>query len=198
MGLLPPNLGAYGTSSSELWGRDGEDYTVTIKDSAGTSIFQYDDILLPISPGFTTKIKTADESLTSTTLADDTHLKNWVLTANTYYTIDGYLVAAAAGATQDLKIDFVVDNAVQSSNYTYVAVDATTAGTVDAGENQAITAATTIDIDGTANVAIIIKGWIFTNASSNTNLDLQVAQGTDSGTTTLKAGSWLRFEPASS
>jgi hypothetical protein len=189
-------LNARGEPPNQLWGQDSEDYQVIIKNSAGSSVYNWTGIRLPRGR-MLSKIKTAAQTLTTTTLADDDHLVNYILKANSFYAIEGHLYATADAASRDLKIDFVVDNAVQDSSYVYVAVDAATAGTVDAGEVQAITSAVTIDIDGTSDVGVFIRGFIYTNASNETNLDLQVAQGTDAGTTTLKRGSWLKFEPLS-
>lgn len=188
-------LDARGEPTTQLWGRDGEDYKVILKDSEGSTIYTLDEIRLPLGLTNVSKVKTADESLTTTTLANDTHLINWSLEANTYYKLTGFLVATATGATQDLRLDFVVDNALQDSNYSYLALDAATGTTVDAGDVQIITDPTTIDIDGASDVGITLNGFLFTNASFATNLDLQVAQGTDSGTTTLKKGSWIKIEP---
>lgn len=189
-------LDSRGEPSTQLWGRDGEDYKIILKDSSGSTIYTLDEIRLPLGSGNQIKkVKTADESLTDTTLASDTHLQNFTLSANTYYSVDGFLLVAAAGASQDLKIDIITAEAEQDSQYTFISVDAGSALTVDQGETQSAATDTTIDVDGTSNVGIIIRGFVFTNALTSSTYDLRVAQGTDSGTTTLKKGSWLKFEP---
>ena len=143
-----------------------------------------------------TKFKTADESLTSSTLADDTHLKDWVLQPDTYYRFEGYLKVSAAGATEDLEIDITTDNAFQEECYSWITVDAGTALTVDEGETQALTTAVAIiDIDGTALVGILLKGFVLTHATSACNVDIQFARQAGSGTVTVSKGSWASFTP---
>jgi len=189
-------LDSRGEIATQLWGRDGEDYKVILKDSAAATIYTIDEIRLPITSTSTTRIKTADETLTDDVLANDTHLIDWSLKANTYYILEGFLLATSSATAQDIQVKFVVDNAVQDSAYTYVAMDAATANTVDGGDVQTIGTAYNIDIDGTSDIGINFHGFVFTHASAETNLDFQIAQGTDAGTSTLKKGSWIRLTPA--
>jgi hypothetical protein len=143
-----------------------------------------------------TKFKTADEALTSTTLANDTHLIDWVLQPNTYYRFEGYLKVNASAATKDLEIDIVTDNAFQEDCYTWISVDAGNALAVDQGETSALTAAVAnIDIDGTGLVGILIKGFVLTHATLACNVDFQFANQAGSGTVTVQKGSWASFTP---
>ena len=189
-------LNSRGEPETELWGRDGEDYTLVVKDSAGSTVQTITDVRLPLGTTSSIRVKTADESLITATLAVDTHLTGWVVQPATYYSIEGYLLVTADAASRDMDMKFQFTNAPQDSSYTYIAVDATTAKTVDEGAVQAATATVAdIDIDGTADVGIIIRGFIFTHATSSASIDFMAAQGTDAGTTTLKKGSWIKIEP---
>lgn len=189
-------LDSRGESSAEFWGRDGEDYKVVLKDSSGSTIWTIAETRLPIGTTSVSKVKTADESLITATLQVDDHLTGWVVLPATYYSIEGYLLVTADAASRDLDMKFQFTNAPQDSSYTYIAVDATTAKTVDEGEVQAATATVSdVDIDGTADVGVIIRGFIFTHATSSASIDFMTAQGTDAGTTTVKKGSWIKIEP---
>jgi hypothetical protein len=143
-----------------------------------------------------TKFKTADETLTSSTLADDTHLVDWNLAPNTYYKLEGYLWVVADAASRDLEIDIVTDNAFVEEMYTFITVDSGSALTVDEGETQALTTAVAvIDIDGTGAVGILIRGTVLTHATSVCNVDFQFANQAGAGTVTVQKGSWVSFEP---
>ncbi len=139
-----------------------------------------------------TKFKTADESLTDATLANDTHLVDWVLQPATYYKMEGFFKCIAAGDTQDLKIDFTTDNAFQEEFMSYI--NANSAGTT-VHDSGLLTAVLTIDIVTSTVHGITFTGFVLTHATSACNVDLQVAQGTDAGTTTLEKGSWISFTP---
>jgi len=140
--------------------------------------------------------KLADESLTSSTLADDTHLKDFTLVPNTFYKFSGYLHVTADAATRDLEIDIVTDNAFVEEMYTWVTQDG--AGTAIDGEAGTIpltTAIAVIDIDGTDNVGIMLSGYVLTHATAISNVDVQFANQQAAGTVTVKKGSWISFEP---
>ncbi len=139
-----------------------------------------------------TKFKTADESLTSATLANDTHLVDWVLQPATYYRMNGFFKCIAAGDTQDLKIDFTTDNAFQEEFMSYISANDSGTTIHDSGP---LTTALTIDIVTSTVHGITFTGFVLTHATSACNVDLQVAQGTDDGTTTLEKGSWISFTP---
>jgi len=282
------SLNARGQPSADLWGKDGEDYKIIIKNSAGSTQDTWDKIRMPrssrrsavtftstdatptidlgeifITAGTTaitdfddgkvgdviqilaasiivvthgspvslkgevsfsmvvgdtltlamfndqvweeigrtyakafTKFKTSDNALTSTTLADDAQLKDWVLQPNTYYRLDGYLHVVADAATRDLEIDITTDNAFVEEMYTWITQDG--AGVAIDGEAGTIpltTAIAQIDIDGTDNVGILLKGYVLTHATSACNVDVQFANQAAAGTTTVKKGSWVAFTP---
>jgi len=143
-----------------------------------------------------TVFKLADESLISSTLADDTHFVDWVLQPNTFYKLDGYLKVSADAGSRDLEIDFTTDNAFVEECYSFITVDAGTALTVDEGETQALTTAVAvIDIDGTGLVGIILKGFVLTHATLQCTVDVQFANQAGAGTVTVAKGSWITFDP---
>jgi len=143
-----------------------------------------------------TKFKTADEALTSSTLADDTHLKDWVLQANTYYRFEGYLKVNADAGSRDLEIDIVTNSAFVEECYSWISVDAGNALAVDQAETQTlVTAVANIDIDGTGLVGILLKGFVLTHASQSSNVDIQFANQAGAGTVTVQKGSWVSFIP---
>jgi len=143
-----------------------------------------------------TKVVLVDEALTSSTLADSAYLVNWVLLSATFYSFEGYLKVSADAAARDLEIDITTDNAFQEESYSWVSVDSGSALTVDQGETSALTAAVAnIDIDGTGQVGIQFKGFLYTHATSNCNVDVQFANQAGAGTVTVEKGSWMRFAP---
>jgi len=143
-----------------------------------------------------TKFKTGDASLTSSTLADDTHLKDWVLQPATFYKLNGYLHVTADAASRDLEIDITTDNAFVDEMYTWITQDG--AGVAIDGEAGTIpltTAIAVIDIDGTDNVGIMIRGFVQTHATLACNVDVQFANQAGAGTVTVQRGSWISFDP---
>jgi len=140
------------------------------------------------------KVKTADSILLDDILANDTHLSGFNLEIDTYYKVTAYLVVAASAAGADLKTDFVFDQSVQRDAMTLYAVDAATADTLDEVTQTGLVNTIITDIDGVNDVGIYIVGHVRTNESVATVCDLQVAQGTDFGSTTLREGSWVSFE----
>ncbi len=139
----------------------------------------------------TVRFKTADESLTDTTLADDTHLAGWTLQPATYFRVTGYLKATSDGDTQDLKFALQSSQTFQEAHWSYTNVN--DSGTLVGDADTATTAMTADIVTGTVH-GIQIVGHLLAHTSSTSSVDLQVAQGTDAGTTTLERGSWLAIE----
>lgn len=141
------------------------------------------------------KVKSADESLSSSTLANDTHLNGFVLAPGSFYKVTGYLEVDADAAARDLELNFDSDFALQRSSYSWISVDSGSALTVDEGETQELTTAVAaIDIDGTSAVGILIMGSVFTNASSICTVDVQFANAAGAGSVEVRRGSWVKFE----
>ena len=143
-----------------------------------------------------TKFKLVNNVLTSSTLADDGHLVNWVLQPNTYYRLEGYLHVVADAGSRDLEIDITTDNAFVNEMYTWVTQDG--AGVAIDGEAGTIpltTAIAVIDIDGTPDVGIMLKGFVLTHATLACNVDFQFANQAGAGSVTVGKGSWASFTP---
>jgi len=64
-----------------------------------------------------------------------------------------------------------------------------------AGTIPLTTAIAIIDIDGTENVGIMLKGFVLTHATSVCNVDIQFANQAAAGTVTVQKGSWASFIP---
>ena len=140
------------------------------------------------------KVKTADELLIDTTLRNDTHLVGWNVLADIFYKVTGYLIVTADAAGRDFKMDFIFSEVAQQNQLLVYEVDNGTANTLDAVNQSSLSTTRTVDIDGTAEVGIHIVGIVRGHATLPLVIDLQVAQGTDAGTTTFKKGSWVKFE----
>ena len=140
------------------------------------------------------KYKTADQSLTTTAFAADTHLINFPVNALTYYKVRGYLAATSDGLTQDLKLDFIISGGVTLSSLLYYTVDedGATGATVTGSAAGAILTERTFDILANKTIGIHLIGTFL--STSNDLVDIRIAQGTAAGTTTLKKGSWLSIE----
>jgi len=137
-----------------------------------------------------TKHKTAAQSKnTDTTLADDTHLKDWDLVAAKSYAIDGFIEGIENGG--DLKMAWAFGQTPVSSGWAIQAVDAS--GTTEADFSTAMT----VQIDITTMLALnqyglYIKGWVRGHATVAGTMSMQWAQKTSNGNnTTLSERSWV-------
>lgn len=137
-------------------------------------------------------IKSADESVTSsTTVQDDNHLF-MTLNANTNYWVDGSLITDGA-VGGDFKMQFVVP----SGTIRWLAngpVSAATATVTDVDRNYKVGSTTTVmgTIASGTNSVILLAGIVRTGASGGT-FKIQWAQGTSSATATrVRANSVLR------
>jgi hypothetical protein len=131
----------------------------------------------------------------STTLTDATDMAI-ALEADALYALEGYL-AYNAGATGDLKCAFTVPTGTTGHWGLYPIATASTGsvGDLDARRQTSFGAATTQAAGGSdsfgSEMMCPVLGYIDTAGTAG-NLQLQVAQNTSSGTSTvLKAGSWL-------
>jgi len=137
-------------------------------------------------------IKSADESVTSsTTVQDDNHLF-MTLNANTNYWVDGSLITDGA-VGGDFKMQFVVP----SGTIRWLAngpVSAATATVTDVDRNYKVGSTTTVmgTIASGTNSVILLAGIVRVGASGGT-FKIQWAQGTSSATATrVRANSILR------
>lgn len=137
-------------------------------------------------------IKSADESVTSSTsVQDDNHL-TMTLSANTNYWVEGHLITDGA-VGGDFRLQFIVP----SGTIRWLAngpLSSATGTVTDVDRNYKVGATTTImgTIASGTNSVVHIFGIIRTAGSGGT-FKLQWAQGTSSGTATrVRANSMLR------
>lgn len=131
----------------------------------------------------------------TTTLADATGLVI-PLAADALYALEGYL-AYTAGATGDMKVAFTVPAGTTGHWALYPIATASTGsiGDLDARRQTSFGAGTTQAAGGSdsfgGDLACPVLGYIDTAGTAG-NLQLQVAQNTSSGTSTvIQSGSWL-------
>jgi len=172
-----------------------QDFNMATQDTLTLAMF-VDQVWQEVSRSYeeeTIRFKTADESLTNTTLADDTHLVGWTLQPATHFRLTGYLKTTSDGNTQDLKIALQTSQTFQEAHWSWVSNDED-GGTSPEADSGDPTSATTIDIVSGKVNGVQIMGFLLTHASATSTVDFQVAQGTDAGTTTLEKGSWFAIE----
>ena len=168
---------------NELWFTtdDGDDIQIT----SGTA-------LASGGSSAVTKVKTADESVTSsTTLQDDDHFTGWTLTAGQRYKMTGYWYVSG-NSTGDMKMDAVFTQTPQNGRktgfWTFI-------GDYDDASNNPIEQLMQM---------LFVSGTEFTihwdmifqaNASTGGTLKIQWAQNTSDATATiLREGSWMTLE----
>jgi hypothetical protein len=139
---------------------------------------------------------TADTTRTSTTTLTDATGMSLALEASAEYALEGYL-AYDAGANGDLKVAFTVPTGTTGHWGLYAISTASTGsvGDLDARRQAAYGAATTQAAGGSDSfdnqMMCPVFGYLLTDTTAG-DLQLQVAQNTSSGTSTvLQSGSWL-------
>ena len=140
-----------------------------------------------------TKIKTADESVTSsTTLQDDDHFTGYNLEAGAYYSIEG-IVILTADPSGDCKIYGAFANTPQDTSWVFNARQTGGGAGGDASAN--ITGTKTfLPVANTNKYMYNVTGFILANASTGGTFKVQWAQNSSHSTaTTIYKGSWLRL-----
>lgn len=135
-------------------------------------------------------IKTADESLsTSTTLQNDNDLAA-AMVANATYRMQG-MIFYSSGATPDIKVAFTFPSGVTA--YWGGAGYDVTAGsnTVRFVSQRAAASGSSLLFEGSTADAHLLLNGLFIVGSTAGNLQFQWAQNSSSGTTTVQAGSWM-------
>ncbi len=139
---------------------------------------------------------TADTTRTSTTTLANATGMAIALEADAIYALEGYL-AYNAGETGDLKVAFTVPAGTGGHWGIYPIATGSTGsvGDLDARRSTSFGAGTTQAAGGSASfgseLMCPVLGYIETDSTAG-DIQLQVAQNTSSGTSTvLKAGSWL-------
>ena len=139
------------------------------------------------------KVKTADKSLASNiTLEDDNHLFGWNLTADKYYSIEGFI--AYTQNIGDIKVAFQLSDAAQLGQWSLDATDV--ANAVEGRHLANITGQIPLVGMGDGLAAgFQIHGTFKANATTGGTLDFQWAQDTsDANNTTVRDGSWIKIK----
>jgi len=170
-----------GAGASLVWIEDlANQFTATNVETA----------LAELKSNAVSKIKTADKSLTTTAVTEnDDHLFGWALAADTRYKIEGLLEYTQN--IGDIRFQFGVDQALQSSVVEYRSVD--NAGTERNLMNDPITGLISITTfaDG-QNAVIRISGVIRSNSGAASVLDFLWSQNNShANATTMMEGSWI-------
>lgn len=139
-------------------------------------------------------LKTADQSVTSSTvLVNDTDLFVPVVASATY-AIDCYIrINGAATGTGDIKIAWTIPT---SATMSYTSYGTTTSSPAVQYEATANTATTTraVGTNGATDMGMAIKAFIVVSTTAG-NVQFQWAQNTSVGTATIvRANSWMRFQ----
>lgn len=154
---------------------------------------------LPAVPSILTKFKPADTSRSSTiVLADDPHLSGWVLAANTFYSVEGYLEFSASSVTPDVQWGFQQSQVVQDSGFTYsgTVYGLGSPSTLFSGGQFMITDTIADTLEAASTLGVHIRGFVLTHASLATTVDFQWAQYvSDAAASVAHRGSWIRFTP---
>lgn len=144
------------------------------------------------SLGIQTKVKTADETIaSSTTLQDDDHLAGFNVEPNSYYKIDGLLYIDDTGVG-DMKFSWTYTVAPDGRCYQYAGSDVN--GNTEDIVDHTGTAASLTALSNSVAGAVRISGLVWFGAVSSGTGKLQWAQNSSSvGGLTLKEGSWVTF-----
>jgi len=149
-------------------------------------------VIINAAPSYEIKVKTADESVTSSiTLQDDNHLAGFAIAQNSRYAITGFLDYDQNVGDLRLAFSYTVSPSRRHYQVHGVAEDGTTDDDTDnAGVDLLLTALT-----DNVNASVFISGMVTFGAVGSGTGKLTWAQGTLSGNaTTIKEGSWLKFE----
>jgi hypothetical protein len=168
---------------------------VGVEDSAGHfTAANVEAVLaeLASSLGGEIKAKTADESVNnSVTPQDDNHLTGFTVEPNSRYAITGFLDYDQNGG--DLRIALSFSVAVDRRHYQLQAVAED--GTTDTDTDNAGLELVIDGLTDAQNASVLISGMVQFGAVSSGTGKLTWAQGTsNANATTLKEGSWLKFE----
>lgn len=154
-------------------------------------------LLVAAQPDFT--IKTANESVTSsTTLQDDDHL-SYAITATGTYTFELFLLVNTGDSAADLKTGFTFPTGTMNFFGSGPHEASLGAGTSGDGEffarTSAVSGSSSIGWGISSGAPIGVRLWGALAATATGTLRLQWAQLVSSGTaTTLLAGSWMSVQ----
>jgi len=165
----------------------------------GTPMFTGDDgVDIDLSAtggtGGVLKLKTADESVTnSTVFQDDNDFNSWDLAADQWYSIQGYM-EVTSGITEDFKAKWVFANAPQDGTWSIVG---SSSGSAFQGDTAISPTAEILILHANVNpIGYSVQGAFKTNLTTGGTLKLQWAQRISGGTaTTVSAGSHITITP---
>jgi len=142
------------------------------------------------SLGIESKAKTVSTSRSSTTTpAADPQLAGWTIAVDTRVKIEGYLKVDSSSSTPDIKVQLTASASPQASQINFHAIDLSATETVDSAP---IGTAKTFPLAASIALGAYFTGFLLSNASSVTTLDLDWAQGTsDASSTIISKGSWM-------
>ena len=136
------------------------------------------------------KYKTADTVRTAdATPSDDNHLFGFALDASSFYRIEGVLVSTASSSSGDLQFAFQTSSAFTGGAF-IILTENNGASPVSLATDT-VSTAVVVQLTGSITNVTSIHGFIQTNGAAT--VDFQWAQNAATGTTTLRAGSWLKL-----
>jgi len=137
-----------------------------------------------------TKIKTADEPISSTTLQDDNHLVSFNLVTGARYTIEAWFSFTGSATTADFQIALVFTNLPTDKEALFLSAIGLAGATLTAiapiDTNLAF--GTGVDTDD----GMMIRGGFQANGSTGGTMKLQWAS-LGVGTTILREDSWIKI-----
>lgn len=178
---------AYG----QLWVRDTAPNTLMFTDDTGV------DYPVAGVAAVQTKVKTAEETRTSTTtFTDDNHLSGFALEAGAYYRFE-MLFSYQHYQAPDFKYQFQFSNVPQTESGFYYA-QYNPENTLNAEQQFArpvLTSGAVVNATDSFDIIIRIVGFFLANATTGGTLDFQWAQNTsDAQAITARKGSFMKVE----
>lgn len=175
----------------QLWVRDTAPNTLMFTDDTGV------DYPVAGVAAVQTKVKTAEETRTSTTtFTDDNHLSGFALEAGAYYRFE-MLFSYQHYQTPDFKYQFQFSNTPQTESGFYYA-QYNPENTLNAEQQFArpvLTSGAVINATDSFDIIIRIVGFFLANATTGGTLDFQWAQNTsDAQAITARKGSFMKVE----
>lgn len=143
-----------------------------------------------------TAVKTADETVTSsTTLQDDNELFASVA-ANTTYELTGWLYVASTSNTPDMKLGYTGPSGATlvHSAWGQQTGATTNTGSPDTGVHATISGVHTKGVIN-GNLSILLHGTLVVSSTAGTFRFQWAQQTSDAAGTTVKAGSWIKLTP---
>jgi hypothetical protein len=148
----------------------------------------------PLNEYDLSKFKDTDTGRDTSTVSDDPDLSGFILNPGSYVLIDGFLkVNSGATSAPDIVLNLQTSQTFQESFWSIVNIN--DAGTVTQDASDTTTLVSYAIVANQVH-GLRISGYIVSNASEVSIIDLRWAQNNDNATeTVIERGSWLRFVP---